>query len=234
MKAVDLLKEWIQEIGSLADPGLSEDNARINSGSIGSPESRLELEVEFGSLEELERFWASIPAHMHQEWSRHVADVIIDGSPTWEVYRSVDPFLPDGSSQKILTSRNTRHNVRRMDNDTANSVSSLEIASKKDIDKFTGSSFGKAMRTAKDIVGTRAEKNTSVSGPSGMDPHDEQEGDDSSGERNDSSDNGGDEKMLSESESHTDHGTRENVVLDWKGDPMRINPRDKLPFTFDS
>lgn len=26
----------------------------------------------------------------------------------------------------------------------------------------------------------------------------------------------------------------DNVILDWKGDPMQINPGDKLPFGFSS
>ena len=45
LDAVDLLQEWVREIGSTA--GLSGENTSINSGSIGSPESRLEVSFRF-------------------------------------------------------------------------------------------------------------------------------------------------------------------------------------------
>ena len=96
MEGAALLQEWVETVGSRADPGLTRDNTRIYSGSIGSPESRLELQVEFGSLEELERFWGTIPVDGHTAWSSKVAKVMIDGSPKWEVYRTIDVFYPGG------------------------------------------------------------------------------------------------------------------------------------------
>ena len=41
LDAVALVQEWVQDIGSQA--GLSPDAVRINSGSVGVPESRLEV-----------------------------------------------------------------------------------------------------------------------------------------------------------------------------------------------
>jgi hypothetical protein len=52
-----------------------------------------QLEVEFESLAELERFWAAIPSIKHRAWSERVQRHIIDGSPRWEVYR-ICPVLP--------------------------------------------------------------------------------------------------------------------------------------------
>lgn len=94
----ELLVEWVERIGSMAEPGLTSENARISSGSVGSPESRLELEVEFESLESLERFWSSIPVEAHKGWSAKIGEVMIDGSPTWEIYRSIDIFSRGGGS----------------------------------------------------------------------------------------------------------------------------------------
>lgn len=94
----ELLVEWVERIGSRAEPGLTSENARISSGSVGSPESRLELEVEFDSLEALERFWSTIPVEEHKGWSAKVGEVMIDGSPMWEIYRSIDVFARGGGS----------------------------------------------------------------------------------------------------------------------------------------
>lgn len=187
MKGVALMQEWVRDIGSRADPGLTPENARINSGSIGSPESRLELEVEFASLEALEKFWGSIPGDLHQEWSRNVADVIIDGSPTWEVYRSVDAFVKQGD---LLPRRN----------EETSSLSSVELATSDDIDKYAREGFGKSMDTARDMMVTSEDK---------------QDDDSPSVVKKDGSPG------------------KAKQILDWKGDPMHINPGDKLPFTFD-
>jgi hypothetical protein len=171
MQGVDLVQEWVRDIGSQANPGLTPDNTRIHSGSIGSPESRLELEVEFASLDELEKFWASIPSDLHQEWSRNIADVIIDGSPNWQVFRAVDAFVDGHVVQKQTT------------------TSSIEVPSSDDIDMYAKASFGKSMKTV--------------------------------------------QEMMSEDTEPTPAEGQGRIVLDWKGDPMRINPGDKLPFTFD-
>lgn len=41
LEAVQLVQEWVRDIGSQA--GLSGANARIHSGAVGVPESRLEV-----------------------------------------------------------------------------------------------------------------------------------------------------------------------------------------------
>ena len=43
MEAVGLLQEWVRDIGSHAGLSSATDNVRIFSGSIGVPESRLEV-----------------------------------------------------------------------------------------------------------------------------------------------------------------------------------------------
>ncbi|KAK9837483.1 hypothetical protein WJX81_005889 [Elliptochloris bilobata] len=107
LDAAALLQDWVRDIGSKA--GLGASNAQILSGAVGVPESRLELEVEFESLAELEQFWAAIPAEQHRAWSQRAQNLIIDGSPRWEVYRTVpveaQAGLGDSSTPAATTPR---------------------------------------------------------------------------------------------------------------------------------
>lgn len=45
LEAVALLQEWIRDIGSVAGLQASPENVRIFSGSVGVPESRLEVSL---------------------------------------------------------------------------------------------------------------------------------------------------------------------------------------------
>lgn len=139
----------------------------------------MQLEVEFPTLSELEQFWSLIPPGLHKAWSQRLERVIIDGSPTWEIYRTVDAFVDGGeeeeerpatSSQPVLPSK---------------SVGKLTVASSDDVEKYGASRDPPS--TAK----------TTQSGLSVVSTADEAE-----------------------------------EILDWKGDPMKINPGDKLPFKF--
>lgn len=167
LDAVRLLQQWVRDIGSSA--GLTSKNTCINSGSVGSPESRLELEVAFDTLAELEEFWASIPAEDHQRWSKEMQKLIVHGSPVWEIYRTVDSF-PSVDEQEV--------NVRNPAN--------LVFASEDDITKL-----GMSLTNAEPPT-------TSATTKSGL--------------------------SIVQSEEEAD------VILDWKGDPMKINPGDQLPF----
>jgi hypothetical protein len=48
LDAVVLLQEWVRDVGGRA--GLSESNARIGSGAVGLPESRLEVCPHMGPM----------------------------------------------------------------------------------------------------------------------------------------------------------------------------------------
>ena len=60
----------------------------VGTGACGVPESRLELEVSFESMADWERFLASVPAKEHKAWGQRIQSMV-DGSPTWHVYRSL-------------------------------------------------------------------------------------------------------------------------------------------------
>ena len=170
MDAVALLQEWVRDIGSEA--GLESSNTSINSGSVGTPESRLELEVAFDTLAELEEFWASIPADRHKAWSQRMQSMIVHGSPTWNIYRTV-PAFPAATSSPAPAGKKA-----------STSTSGLVFASAEELDKF-----GEPVE--------RSLPSVSEETASGL-------------------------LVASADEADT--------ILDWKGDPMKINPGDKLPF----
>ncbi|EFN51270.1 hypothetical protein CHLNCDRAFT_55227 [Chlorella variabilis] len=82
MEAVMLLQEWVSTVGAAA--GLTPANTSLGTGSIGAPESTLELEVSFSSLGELEEFWSSIPQAQHKAWGQRMQQFIVHGSPQWQ------------------------------------------------------------------------------------------------------------------------------------------------------
>lgn len=167
MDAVALLQEWVQDIGSRA--GLGPGNVAIASGSVGAPESRLELEVTFASLAELEEFWAAIPPDAHRAWAQRLQDVIVHGSPQWQIYRTVEAF-PGGEPEAA-----------------SGGEEGLVFASGEEVGRF-----GEAAEPS--LPGTSRE---TASGLAVVGSAEEAE-----------------------------------VILDWKGDPMKINPGDKMPFRF--
>lgn len=173
MDAVALLQEWVREIGSVA--GLGPSNAAINSGSVGTPESRLELEVSFSTLAELEEFWASIPPDRHKAWSQRMQSMIVHGSPMWEIYRTVEAF--PGTSPTPAPAPTT----------TVGAGSGLVMASDEELGRY-------GEPTEVSLPSVRQET------PSGL-------------------------AVVGSAEEADE-------ILDWKGDPMKINPGDKMPFKF--
>lgn len=82
--ALELLKEWASAV---APPAAAPP--RLRAAALGAPESRLELELEFTSLADLERFFAELPFAAHKEWGGRFAEVVIDGTPRWEVFTAL-------------------------------------------------------------------------------------------------------------------------------------------------
>jgi hypothetical protein len=72
--------------------GWKAKRSRLLGGSIGAPESRFVLEHDFATLADLEASWDEL--HRHGEKFKgligQMKNVIVDGSPRWEVYRVID------------------------------------------------------------------------------------------------------------------------------------------------
>jgi hypothetical protein len=183
MEAVALLQEWVRDIGAVA--GLTPANTSIYSGAIGVPESKLQLEVTLDTLADLEQFWASIPPTEHKAWSQRMQSLVVHGSPTWEVYRTVAAFPATPSSPTLAPP------TLPASSSTSVANTGLVMASGDDLERYGETSSPASSPSIPSTVETS---------PSGL-------------------------SVVSSSEDA-------DVILDWKGEPLKINPGDKLPFKF--
>lgn len=84
---VDSLKKWGADIGSQI--GWTADKVRIVTGSIGAPESTVEIEVQIDDLAELNAAWAKLGTIKAQAWSKKIEHHVVSGTPHWQVFRVV-------------------------------------------------------------------------------------------------------------------------------------------------
>ncbi|KAG2486913.1 hypothetical protein HYH03_014412 [Edaphochlamys debaryana] len=201
------MQEWVADVGARA--GLTHTNTRLSSGSVGVAESRLELEVTFPSMSEWEHFLTSIPAKEHRAWSQRVQGMIVGGSPRWELYRSV-PAFPDGPPEALAAA--TRAAPQRATAQAAEAVDPLV------------SSLNAAMAAASAASASGAWNSGGGSSSSGSGASVGR----GAGAGGADGGSGGEPGKL----SFIDNASDAEVVLDWKGDPLKINPGDKLPFKF--
>ena len=182
------------DVHSPLEGGLGKDGRELGGNQVLG-ESRLELEVAFESLDELERFWGSIDPEKHMAWGQKVKGVVLDGTPLWEVYRGVDPF--GGGHRAPATSSAARPSAQA-------SQDVLEIASWDDMDRYAGKNWGSTFQDAKELLAGES----APSEPPG-------------------------EQQQQQQEQQQSPGRGPKPRLDWKGDPMVVNPGDRLPFTFE-
>lgn len=79
---MQLMKKWepmSQELG-FAKP-------QVLIGSIGAPESRVELNHSFPSLAALEAVWAKLNDPRMAEYQKDLAPFVVPGSHRWEIFR---------------------------------------------------------------------------------------------------------------------------------------------------
>ena len=87
-EAIELIKEWNQQIGSQTDIDIS--SVRIITGSVGAKESVLQMEFPIANLADLDSFFSKIASvKMHSEWGKKMGEVIVSGSTYWETFRVV-------------------------------------------------------------------------------------------------------------------------------------------------
>ena len=83
---VDLMRHWIEEIGTQA--GTDQMNVQLRTGSIGAKEAVLEIDHTVESLAQLERFFDTIGRiDAHKQWGKEMEPYIVSGSTYWTVYR---------------------------------------------------------------------------------------------------------------------------------------------------
>ena len=87
-EAIDLIKEWNEQIGSQTDIDVSKE--RTITGSVGASEGLVETEYEIDGLHDLDDFFSKIATiQMHAEWGKKMGEVIVSGSTRWEVFRVI-------------------------------------------------------------------------------------------------------------------------------------------------
>lgn len=87
-EAIDLIKEWSEQIGSQTDIDMSKK--RTVTGSVGASEGLVETEYEIDGLQDLDDFFSKIATiQMHNEWGKNMGEVIVSGSTRWEVFKVV-------------------------------------------------------------------------------------------------------------------------------------------------
>ena len=86
---IDSIKSWSRDIGSQV--GWTGDKLRLTAGSIGAPESTIEMEVQVKNLAELNASWEKLGSIAeHKEWSKQIEPYIVSGTPRWEILRVVE------------------------------------------------------------------------------------------------------------------------------------------------
>jgi hypothetical protein len=85
---IDSMQEWHRTIGKQI--GWTDENVRLSTGSIGTPESCVEAEMTLKDLAELEAAWAKLATlEEHKAWSKKLEPEIVSGSHRWEVLRLI-------------------------------------------------------------------------------------------------------------------------------------------------
>jgi hypothetical protein len=77
-----LMKKWEPMSQELGFP-----RPQVLVGSIGAPESRIELNHTFPSLTALEAVWAKLNDPRMAEYQRDLAPFVVPGSHRWEILR---------------------------------------------------------------------------------------------------------------------------------------------------
>lgn len=85
-QALDLMQKWLKEIG--ATIGWTASNTRLLTGSIGTPESTIESEVQIKDLAELHAAWDKLAqSDAHKAWGKELEPYVVSGSARWEILR---------------------------------------------------------------------------------------------------------------------------------------------------
>jgi hypothetical protein len=87
--AIDLMNKWRNEIGPKA--GIEPDQARILTGSIGTPESEIQSDFRFDDLTGVQAFFDKLSGlPEHGAWGKEIEPFIVSGSNRFEILRELD------------------------------------------------------------------------------------------------------------------------------------------------
>ena len=82
------MNRWMAEVGSQV--GLTRENLRLLTGSVGVPESTFITQIQVESLAELEASWNKLgKIEAHKAWSKELEPHVVSGTNRWEVFRTL-------------------------------------------------------------------------------------------------------------------------------------------------
>ena len=86
---VDSIKKWLKEIG--VQIGWTEEKVKVLTGSVGAPESSVQVEVLLKDLSELNASWDKLGTiEAHKQWGKDLEPYVVSGTNRWEIFRVVD------------------------------------------------------------------------------------------------------------------------------------------------
>jgi hypothetical protein len=87
-EVIELMKRWEREIAPQI--GLSADQTRLLTGSIGALEATIQVEHLIQDLNELNQSWDKLAKiEAHKQWGKDLEPLVVSGTSRWEIYRLV-------------------------------------------------------------------------------------------------------------------------------------------------
>lgn len=230
-EATSLLQEWVSTVGAPA--GCTANNTRLSAGAVGVPESRLELELSLPSLAAWEDFLARIDRQAHRAWSERAARLMVDGSTRWEVLRAVPVVVGAAAAGASASVSNSISSSSGSSGSSSSggaaglvftppgaSVEAAAAEARGDAPKPAAprDPFADALMSA-----LGASSSSSSPSPSSSEGFSGTEAGSSSG---------GSAGAANDADAAPTSSGGPAPLLDWKGEPMQLNPGDKLPFKF--
>ena len=216
-EATALLQEWVSTVGAKAGAGPS--NTRLSAGAVGVPESRLELELALPSLAAWEEFLGRIDRQAHRAWSERAARLMVDGSTRWEVLRvvPVGGVVAGGAAAQAPAQAPYSNNTTDSGLVFSPPGATIEAAAAeargdppKPRDAFADALMSALGVTSGGSGGSEQAQEAAAAAAAAAEAA-------AAGQADDEQQPGGEGAA---------------PLLDWKGEPMQINPGDKLPFKF--
>ena len=234
-----------------AEAGLDAARVSVFTGQLGSPESRVEMHCEqFDDLAELDAFFAALPSAKHRAWGEAFAEHVVDGSPTWHVLRMVPvrgpaPNPPPGARsaearRATRESRESKNTSLSFVDDAADAAAAVAAAAAFDV-TYNGGGLIDGLYADETVTDDVIEAPPRVKPRAPKRLTKEQTdapvfaanhfGENAEGlvfpQPRDDGDDGDDGDEDGVDLSEYEPGSK--VVMDWKGEPMVIQPGDKLP-----
>ncbi|MRG98113.1 hypothetical protein [Polyangium spumosum] len=86
-ECLKVLRKWYVDVAQR----IGWRSLRVLAGSIGGPESQVELEVPLDNVEDLEAAWRDMAAvPYHAEYQKQLGELIVHGTERWTIHRVAD------------------------------------------------------------------------------------------------------------------------------------------------